>query len=147
MASANKLFCTACREEISIKKSVIMLHIRSKKHSKGKVQLQAKNKHEQDIATALQKYDEGIYPVGETLPAEQRVYIVKVVSTFLKAGVPISKIDQFCPLLEEMGYRLAGRKPMTPFIFGEEKQQLCHEIVSEDVSVVFVALAKLLHLY
>ena len=36
---ANRLFCTACREEISTKKSVIDLHIKSAKHSCGKVKL------------------------------------------------------------------------------------------------------------
>ena len=56
---------------------------------------------------ALKKNDEEVHPVGETLPAEQRLYRVKVVSNFLKAGVPITKITSFRPLLEE-----AGRKPM-----------------------------------
>lgn len=31
-----KLFCSACREEISLKKSVIECHIGSQKHKKGK---------------------------------------------------------------------------------------------------------------
>lgn len=115
-ASAKKLFCTACREEVSLKKSVITLYIKSEKHSKGKIQLQSKNKREQNIVQALQKYDEETYPVGETLPTEQRVYRVKVVQTFLRAGVPISKIEHFRPLLEEFGYRLAGRKQMSDLI-------------------------------
>ncbi len=67
-------------------KSVINLHIKSEKHSQGKACLQSMNKREQDIAMALQKYDEEVHPVGETLPAQQRVYRVKVVSSFLKAG-------------------------------------------------------------
>ena len=49
----------------------------------------------------------------------------------LRAGVPISKIEHFRPLLEEFGYRLAGRKPMSdliPFILGEEKQLIRREI-------------------
>ena len=138
--SANKLFCSDCREEVSIKKSVITLHIQSEKHSKGKAQLQSKSKREQDIVKALLKYDEEMHPVGETLPGEQRVYRVKVVSTFLKAGVPIAKMDHFRPLLEERGYCLAERKPMSdliPFILGEEKQQIRKEIDGKDVSVIF----------
>jgi hypothetical protein len=99
VVSANKLFCTACREEVSIKKSVITLHIKSGKHSRGKVQPQNKSQREQDIVMALQKYDKEVHPVGETLPTEKRVYKIKVVSTFLKAGVQITKIDRFRPLL------------------------------------------------
>ncbi len=96
--SAKKLFCTACREEVSTKKSVINLHIKSEEHS-----LQSKNKREQDIAMALQKYDEEVHPVGETLSAQQRVYRVKVVSSFLKARVPLSKIDHFRPSWKNLG--------------------------------------------
>lgn len=52
--SANKLFYNACREE---GKSVITLYVQSEKHSRGKVWLQSKNEHEQDIVMALQKYN------------------------------------------------------------------------------------------
>ena len=34
--SSNKLFCTACREQLSLKKSTIALHIKSVKHTQGK---------------------------------------------------------------------------------------------------------------
>ena len=33
--SAGKLFCSACREEVSVKKSIIDKHINSTKHQKG----------------------------------------------------------------------------------------------------------------
>ena len=69
--SANKLFCTACREEVSLKKSVIILHVKSGKHSQGKVHLQPKHMRERDISEALKKYDEETHPVGETLSTEQ----------------------------------------------------------------------------
>ena len=36
VVSANKLFCSACREEVSTKKRIIDLHIKSAKHQKGK---------------------------------------------------------------------------------------------------------------
>ena len=37
--SAGKLFCSACREELSTKKSIIDLHLKSFKHQKGKERL------------------------------------------------------------------------------------------------------------
>ena len=71
------------------------------------------------------------HPVGETLSTEQRVYRANVVmSTFLRAGVPMFKIDSFRELLEENSYRLAGSKPMSdliPFVLGDGK----------DVAVIF----------
>ena len=110
VVSRGKLFCTACREEVALKKSVVKLHVKSEKHKKGKIKLAMKEKREQDIVKALGAYDEEVHPVGETLPTDQRVFHIRVVSTFLKAGVPLCKIDQFRDILEEGGgYRLAGR--------------------------------------
>lgn len=63
--SASKLFCQACREELSLKKSVIINHLKS---NKGKEKLKAKQKRARDIAESLRKYTEEIHPVGETLP-------------------------------------------------------------------------------
>ena len=93
-----------------------------------------------DIVEGLQKYDTNAHPSGETLPEAVRVYCVKVLHTFIKAGVPINKIDDFRDLLEEYAFRLAGRKPMSdliPFILSEEKKQLKAEIDGVPVAVIF----------
>lgn len=50
--TANKLFCTACKE-VALKKSIIDLHVKSEKHTKGKERLADKDKREQDIVKAL----------------------------------------------------------------------------------------------
>ena len=52
-----------------------------------------------DIAEALKKYDALVHPSGETLPDAVREYFVNVLSTFLRKGVPINKIGDFCDLL------------------------------------------------
>ena len=41
---------------------------------------------------------------------------MKVVSTFLKAGVPLAKLEHFKGLLEENAYRLADCCGMSDFI-------------------------------
>ena len=51
--SAGKLFCPACREEVSTKKSIIDKHINSTKHQKGKERITLKTKNEQSIVEAL----------------------------------------------------------------------------------------------
>lgn len=99
-----------------------------------------------DIAEALQKYDTDSHLSGETLPEEVRVYRVKVLCTFLKAGVAINKIDDFRDLLEENAFRLAGRKPMSdliPFVLSEEKRQLKAEIDGLPVAVIFDGTSRL----
>lgn len=44
--SDKKLFCDACREPLSVKKSVIEAHIKSSKHIKGKARLASKEMRE-----------------------------------------------------------------------------------------------------
>ena len=46
---------------------------------------------------------------GKMLSSNQQVYHVKVVCTFLKAHVPLSKVDLVCVLLEETTLRLTNR--------------------------------------
>ena len=60
-----------------------------------------KEMRDQDIAQALQKHNEEVYLQGEKLPKQQQVYQVKVVTTFLHAGTPLSKLDIFRDRLEE----------------------------------------------
>ena len=102
--SNKQLFCTACREELSLISSVINNHIKSAKHDAGKKRLGAK-KNEFDIAEALKSSDQVTHLVGETLTQEQRIYRVKVVTAFLRAAIPLNKVESLRDLLEENGFR------------------------------------------
>ena len=114
--------------------------MKSKKHSNGKQALKQKNVKDQDIAEALQKMDESSHPKGETIPTDQRVFRVKVVRTFLRAGVPLNKIDLFKELLEEGGFRLTDRRHMSdlvPLIYQQELDLLKSELTGMFLSVIF----------
>ena len=102
--SNKQLFCTACREELSLISSVINNPIKSAKHDAGKKRLGAK-KNEFDIAEALKSSDQVTHLVGETLTQEQRIYRVKVVTAFLRAAIPLNKVESLTYLLEENGFR------------------------------------------
>ena len=73
--------------------------------------MRKKKANDQDIVQSLKKYNEQVHGRGETLPEQQQVFHVKVVKTFLQAGVPLvkAKVDQFCTLFEETGYRLTDK--------------------------------------
>ena len=104
--SSGKLFCDGCREELSLKSSSIKNHIKCSKHKERKAKLAAKDKKERDIARALRKHNEESHLVGENLPEQHQVFRVKVVRSFLRAGIPLNKINAFKDILEENGYRL-----------------------------------------
>ena len=55
IVSGYKLLCIACREELSVKKSVVDLHCKSVKHARGKGRLASNEKRERDskIPTAV----------------------------------------------------------------------------------------------
>jgi len=90
-----------------VKKSVLEQHVKSFKHQRGKERLQLTAKREQDLARSLKEYDAKHHPSGETLPESTRLYRIKVLETFLNAGVTLQKIDAFRDVLETHGYSLS----------------------------------------
>ena len=134
------IFCSACREELSTKKSIIEMHIKSQKHLKGKTRLAKKNERDTTIVEALKHFDSVHHPAGENLPESTRVYRVKVVTAMLKAGVALSKTDSLRDLLEEHGYSLSSSthlRQLVPFILHEKVASLKEEIAGRCVSIVF----------
>ena len=98
----NRLFCSACCEELATKKSVIELHIKSLKHKWGKQRLARKGQQEVSIIEALKLFDHECHPAGETLPDTTRVYQVKVVTAMLKAGVALVRLTASGTYLRRM---------------------------------------------
>ena len=138
--SRGKLFCNGCREELSLKMSVVRNHIRSAKHEEGHKRLKSKELREKSIADALAAHNKETHLKGETLPTSQQVYRVKVLTCFLRAGVPLRKYDHFRELLEENAMRLSD---LIPFVLREEQQKIKQEISSEYVSVIFDGTSRL----
>lgn len=88
----------------------------------------------------LKEYDQTVHPAGEYLPEPVRVYRVKVLTDFLKAGVAIEKIDMLRDILEENSLRLTCSQRMReliPFILLQEEKKLLGEINKKHVSVIF----------
>lgn len=138
--SYKKLFCCACREDLTTKKSSIESHIKSQKHRNSKKKLAVKNKEEEDIVKALTKYDSEFHPVGEGLPSSTRVYRIKVVTSMLKAGIPLSKIDILRDVLEEHAFALTSSshlRQLIPFIHQEEVHRIKREIAKRPIVIIF----------
>ena len=116
--SRRKLFCRACRQDLSLKLSVITNHTKSVKHSQGKEHLKLLSEaHERDIPEALKKYNTATHPEGETLPVDQQVYRIRVLASFLRAGMPLNTLRHF--------------------MWKEEQQLIKSEIQGRELSVVF----------
>ena len=71
---------------------------------------------------------------------ESRVFRVKIISAFLKAGVAINKIDCFRSILEESSYRLTTGSHMAeliPVIRQEEIKTIQEELTGREILIVF----------
>ena len=69
----------------------------------------------------LQAYDK---EVQETLPECVRVHRVKVVTAFLKAGVPLNRLYCFREILEESAFRLTSCDNVHDYIpFVQQQEQ------------------------
>ena len=98
------------------------------------------------IVEHLRKYNEETHPRGETLPEDHQVYRIKVVTPFLKSGVPLSKVESFKDLLEENTFRLTDRRNLhdyVPFILKEEENRIRSEIDGQQISVIFDGTSRL----
>ena len=105
-----------------------------------------KLKREQDIADSLARHNSEVHLRGETLPMQQQVYRVKVVTAVLRAGIPLSKLDSFRDILEENAYRLTDCRHMfdhVPFILKEEEARLKNEVNGKHISVIFDGTSRL----
>ena len=125
----NKLFCTGCREELSIRKNVIINHIYSVKHKERKKRLATKSAKEKTIAEALALNDQECHLVGELLPV-----------SILKAGIPLNKLDVLCEILKKNALCLTDHSHMfdlIPFVHSQEVNLIKGEIANRPVSVVF----------
>ena len=93
----------------------------------------------------MKTYDQDVHPKGEMLSNNQRVFRVRVLKTFLKAGIPLYKMDDFRELLEEGCYCLTSAPNMQqliPFIRKEE-EMIKREISGNNVSMIFDGTARL----
>ena len=66
---------------------------------------------------------------------------MKVVSTFLRAGIPLSKLDTFRDLFEEGAYRLIDKRHMSdlvPFVLKKEEGHILNKISGKALSVILM---------
>lgn len=69
--------------------------------------------------------------MGETLPVDHCVFRIKVVKTFLRAAVRLSKLEVFRELLEESAYSFTDQQHMSdmvPFIHSQEIATIKQEL-------------------
>ena len=135
-----KLFCNACHKLLSTKKSILQNHCKSKKHAQGKEKLVKSKKRDVTITEVLKADNASCRLQTSTLPLEVRAFRVQVVEDFLKARVPLYKIDKLRNLLERGGNSLTDSSHLSqhiPLILKQETERLKEEIATRDLGLIF----------
>ena len=117
-----------------------MSHLKSVKHIGSKDRRSKEKKRQQALSEALKARDQEARPVGEMLPLENRAYRVTVMESFVREGIPLSKVNDLWDLLEGNSLRLCYASHLSeyiPLILQEEKRTLKEEIAGKFVSVIF----------
>ena len=133
-----ELFCGVCQEVLSQKKSSVKKHTLSMKHQAAQARQRKEQKRQIGLTAALKRQDEKRV-VGESLPVQQRIYRLEVTEHFLRAGIPLHKVDDLRPILEDR-YRLTSSshlREFIPLILEEERKQVAKEIKGRPISLVF----------
>ena len=145
--SVGKLYCDACHVALSTKKSIVKTHVQSDRHKQAKEKLRKARAHQATLDASWKKYQqehESTLPgtgLSRATPDAEIMRRTHVVEAFLKAGVPLAKIDYLRPLLESGNLRLTHSSHLAqliPFISSMELQRVKEEIAeAQHVSVIF----------
>ena len=95
---------------MSLKRSSIKNHIDSNKHKMSKDKEVKRKVRDKTLTQHLQVYESEASHRGEILPESHKLYRVKVVTAFLKSGIPLQKVDRLGEVLEFGGYRLTNAR-------------------------------------
>ena len=145
--SAGKLMCEVCHVEVARKNSIVKKHVQSCRHTQAKGQRAKAKSHQQLLSRSWDKYKEthkdAVRGTGlsDAVPTDTIMRRANVVEGFLKAGIPLSKIDDVRPLLEANNARLTYSTHMAsliPFLLEKEQKALRQEIAAAShVAIIF----------
>lgn len=145
--SNGKLYCQACSQVLSRKKSIVANHLSTQHHKEKKAARVKDLERQQNLAKNFQAYRqrEASRLSGTGLTAavsdEEIVQRVETVTAWLQAGIPLAKLNFIRPLLERNNQRLTEATHLAqyvPFVLDTENGRVCAEVEkAEFVSVLF----------
>ena len=93
--SLGKLFCSACRETLVVKKSTVLNHVTSSKHLMSKEKLKSKKARQESITMSLKKYDSSGRHESDTICDAHRVCRIKSFNVFYEGWSAHFKIERY----------------------------------------------------
>ena len=114
--SAGMLFCTCCRETLSIHKSTVQRHCGAEKHLLAKEAKKGSTEKQQKIITSIESFKEKHSVSGLTnLSEREKLFRYDKVFGF-RSGDALESIDEHRALLEKWAMKLTESIHLTQFI-------------------------------
>ena len=149
-ADCGKLVCRVCHPEVSLKMSILKVHVHSESQKNGKDAHRMEEERQQMVKANFKQYRRRycnadsvskLAGTGLTSAVSDEISArrIQTVQYFLRAGIALQKIDHLRPLLEANNCSLTHTSHLTkyiPFILEEEDKQLHAEIASTIASSV-----------
>lgn len=139
---AGVLWCKACKEAVIPHKTNTSTHINSKKHEASVTAMANVTANSVRLQKGITQFTKAgaTEAIGSTRDAAETMCRVKIVRSFLAAGVPIEKLDKLRPLLQEyMKHRLTSAphlRLLVPCIEQTELQHVQEEVAKEYIAVI-----------
>ena len=144
-ADCGKLVCRVCHPEVSLKMSILQVHVHSESQKNGKDAHRMEEERQQMVKASFEQYRRHycnaskLAGTGLTSAVSDEISArrIQTVQYFLRAGIALQKIDHLRPLLEANNCSLTHTSHLTkyiPFILEEEDKQLHDEIASTTAS-------------
>lgn len=139
--STGRIKCAACAEVRHNKWSSLLTHVNSSKHKGNLAKWQRRKADDaikkQDIAAY---YAENIDEQMSSVDGDEMLFRYRVSESFLRNGLPLSKVDGMRTLLQRSGYSLTNSSHLRAFIPKIEKDEvslLAKELHGQSISTAF----------
>ena len=137
----SEVFCKCCRVNIQNIKSTIDTHVKSSHHVARKQQYRQVSAESIEQKSFLEEYyRDHADEKGSSLSSDVHLERMRMVAAFMKAGIPLQKLDALRPTLERNGCCMTDSSHMRQYIPKLEEievQHLRQEVQGRKLGIVF----------
>jgi hypothetical protein len=135
----SKLFCEPCATNVGTKSSILKNHINGCRHKQQLITFRGAEQRQASILAAIDSLPR-VPGTVSTIDDNKQLFRFTTVEAFVKAGVPLQKLQILSPHLERYGYKLGGlttlRETITA-VHADQVKRIKGLLAGQLVSVIF----------
>ena len=147
----NILWCDICKKAVQEHLSSLKRHFESNLHTTNMALMDKVKRDEIVMSTALSDWYRQSDAIGSTLPDITKIFRYDLLKAFMKAGIPLAKMNVVRPTLEKYGKltltHSSHMSEMIPVVQKEMLDKVKKSIVNKYLCVVFDGTTKIDEVY